>query len=183
MRKVEGRRWTREEYERMIQAGVLAPAVRVELVDGEILNVTPQGSAHATAIRLGNQALSAIFRHGHTVQVRLPLALDPISEPEPDLSVVVGGPRNYRAEHPGSAVLILEIADTTLDYDRQRKGRVYARAGITDYWIVNIIENCLEVYRQPGPEGYTSCQVLRPGEAVAPLASPGTAILVDDLLP
>ena len=132
MKAIGLRRWSRNEYEAMIAAGLFAPGERVELIDGEILTVTPQGSLHATAVRLAEDALRVSFGPGFDVRAQLPLSCDAHSLPEPDLAVVSGQPRDFRDSHPITAVLIVEIADTTLEYDRQRKGRIYARAGIRD---------------------------------------------------
>ncbi len=132
MKDTELRRWTRHEYDRMIRAGIFSPGERVELVHGEILRMTPQSSAHATAIRLGVAALQRVFVIDFVVQSQLPLALSETSEPEPDLSVLRGSPRDYLLGHPSSALLVVEISDTSLDGDRQRKMKVYAHAGIQD---------------------------------------------------
>jgi Uma2 family endonuclease len=149
MKAIEVRRWTREEYDRMIAAGVFAPGEKVELVDGEILSMTPQGTAHAAAICLVSTALESAFASGFFLRIQLPVATDALSEPEPDLSVVQGSPRDYLANHPSCPVLVVEVADSTLEYDRQRKARIYARAGVQDYWIVNLVDRCVEAYRSP----------------------------------
>jgi len=183
MKAVETRRWLRREYERLIASGLLAPDERVELIDGEILQMTPQGSAHATAVRLAEDALRLAFGAGYDVRGQLPLALDPDSEPEPDVSVVTGGPRDYRLAHPGSALLVVEVADATVDHDRLRKGSLYARAGIQEFWLINLPDRCLEVYRVPTGEGYQSTQRFLAGDIVSPAAAPAASIPVDDILP
>jgi Uma2 family endonuclease len=188
MREIEVRRWTRREYERMAETGILGPGERVELLDGEVVRVTPQGGPHARAIRAAEEALRAVFHPGHDVRVQLPLALGSFSLPEPDLSVVPGSWRDYRLDHPGSAVLVVEVAGTTLALDRM-KGGLYAEAGVPDYWIVDLTDRRLEVCRDPRPRPdarygweYASVQILGPGERVAPLAAGGAAVTVDDLL-
>ena len=120
---------------------------------------------------------------------QLPLAMDLYSAPEPDIAVVRGSPRDYRDAHPSSAVLVIEVADATLQQDRERKGSLYARAGISDYWIVNVPDRCVEVYRDPAPApdtaygwAYRMKHVFATGEQVAPLASPEARIAVSDLL-
>jgi Uma2 family endonuclease len=167
----------------MIAAGVFDPRARVELIDGEIVNMVPQGSLHATALQLAEEQLRAVFAATHAVRVQMPLALDDASEPEPDLAVVVGGPRDYRDAHPSSAVLVVEVADTTLVFDREQKQRLYARAGIEEYWIVNLTARQLEVRRDPRGESYASSATLQTGDSVAPLAAPDRRIAVSDLLP
>ncbi len=183
MRAVEMRRWTRDEYERMISAGLFAAGERLELVDGEILQMTPQGSLHATAVQLTQDALRAAFGFGFTIRAQMPLAIDPHSEPEPDIAVVPGNPRDYRNSHPFSAALVVEIADTTLEYDRQRKGNLYARNGIKEYWIINLNDRCVEAYRNPVQRSYASSQVFLPGNDISPLARPEAKIAVADILP
>jgi len=186
---VQVRRWTREEYEHLVARGVFRPGERAELIDGEILTMTPQGSAHATAVCLVEDALRAAFGPGYIVRAQLPLALDPTSEPEPDVAVVRGSPRDYRDAHPTTALLVIEVADTTLAFDRDWKGSLYARAGVADYWIVNLTDRLLEVYRDPAPVAsakygceYRSVQRLGPSDSVRPLASQAL-IAVRDLLP
>ena len=120
----------------------------------------------------------------------MPVALDDESAPEPDLAVVPGARADYRAAHPPRPALALEVADSSLDFDREHKGSLYARAGVQDYWIVNLIDRVLEVYRDPGqdpsaPYGwrYRSITVLAPPAVVAPLAFTSRRIAVADLLP
>jgi Uma2 family endonuclease len=187
---VQPRRWTREEYHRLAELGILGPEERVELIDGEIVVVPPQGSPHYTAIRATEEALRAAFGPGYDVRVQGPLALEERSEPEPDVAVVRGTFRDYEREHPASAVLVVEVADTTARYDRERKGRLYARAGIPEYWLLNLPRRRLEVYREPVPAGdlprgarYATRQVLAEHEVVTPLAAPQARIAVADLLP
>src|SRR5437867_4329816 len=108
MGPLQVRRWTRQEYDRMVEAGVLAPGERAELIDGEVLAMTPQGSLHATAVRLAEEALRAAFGAGYDIRVQMPLALDPSSEPEPDVAVVRGSPRDYRDAHPAPGPVAAE---------------------------------------------------------------------------
>ena len=179
---VQLRRWTRREYDRMIDAGVLTPEDRVELIDGDIIAVTPQKSRHATAVSLAGTALRQAFGDDVHVRSQLPLALDRTSEPEPDIAVVAGSPRDYRDAHPSTALLIVEIADTSLEFDRTKKAALYARAGILDYWIVNLVDEVVEVHGNPQrtidqPPGVALCQrrtvpragLHRPGRAARPL--------------
>jgi Uma2 family endonuclease len=178
MKAIEMRRWTREEYDKMIAAGIFASGDRVELVDGEILQMTPQGSVHATVILLVQNALRLAFGPAFSIRPQLPIALTPDSEPEPDLAVVSGNPLDYWNQHPATALLLVEVSDTTLERDRQRKGSLYARAGVQDYWIVNLIDRCVEVYREPREGTYRSCQRFFIGDSLAPLSAPGAIIPV-----
>lgn len=190
MSAVQVRRWTRAEYERLAEVGILRPDEHVELIEGEIVEMTLQHSRHATAIRLVEDALRAVFREGYDVRAQLPLALDAYSEPEPDVAVVPGRPRDYADAHPTSAVLVVEIADTTLAFDRETKASVYAKAGIPEYWIVNLTDRQLEIHREPGPIpalgggfGYHVRQIAAPGEEVSPLSRPDARLAIAELLP
>lgn len=185
---VQTRRFSRQDYERLVAEGFFRPEERLELVDGELIMMTPQGSRHATAVRLAEDTLRSIFGVGFDVRVRLPIALGLDSEPEPDLAVVVGSPRDYRDAHPQTAVLIVEVTDTTLPYDRERKASLYAQAGIPEYWIINLSDQCLEIHRHPEGVGsscatYQSRSVAHPSDTVTPLKSPQGSLVVADLLP
>lgn len=180
---VRAKLWTREEYDRLVAAGALHPEARVQLVQGEIVEITPQSAQHATALRRLQKALETVFREGNEVRAQLPLALEEQSEPEPDIAVVPGSLNDYRAHHPTTALLVVEIADTTLDFDRTRKRAIYAQAQIPEYWIINLVDRLLEVHRNPQGLAYLTAQRLGPDEAIAPLAAPTVHLRVGDLLP
>ncbi len=187
---VRTRRWTRLEYEQLVEKGFLGSGDQVELLEGRLVVREPQHSPHATATRLAQEALRFAFGSGWDVRAGLPLALGRLSEPEPDVSVVRGSPRDYRDAHPTQAVVVVEVADTSLRLDRTRKARIYARAGIPDYWIVNLTTRILEVYRDPiavDPARrrweYRMVRSLGPDESISPLAAPHASIAVADLLP
>lgn len=174
----------------MIAVGVFQPGDPVELLGGELVVAEPQGSAHCTAIGLVEDALRSALAPGWVVRTQGPIALDDESEPEPDVAVVRGSRRDYARAHPARAVLVVEVAESSLTVDRLRKGSLYARAGLDDYWILNLVDRVLEVYRQPvrdpaAPFGwsYSSREVLGPGTTAEPLAAPGVRVAVDDLLP
>ena len=178
----------RIEYERLVDLGVFA-GERLELIDGVLVVREPQKAPHATAVRAAQDTLRRVFGSGWDVRPQLPVALDHISEPEPDMTVVRGSYRDYRSGHPARPVLLVEISDATLMRDR-RKGGLYARAKVLDYWIVNLIDEVLEVYRQRHRSAgsrfgwvYAETQVFPRGAAVAPLAAPDARVSVDDLLP
>lgn len=184
------RRISRVEYERLGEQGFFAPGERVQLVHGALVVAEPQGSRHALAIRMVEETLREAFGPGWDVRAQLPLALGAWSEPEPDVSVVPGSYADYRDAHPGSAALVVEVAETSLPFDRTEKTAVYAGAGIPECWIVNLLDGRLEVYREPAPSGdepgrghYRRVDSLRPGAAVTPLARPGVSVPVARLLP
>lgn len=175
--------WTRQQYDDMVLHGIFQPEERVELIEGVIVDMSPQKSFHAVATRLVEEALRVAFAKGHDVRVQMPLALDDQSEPEPDIAVVPGQARDYTHAHPTTAVLVVEVADTTLRLDRKTKQALYARNGVAEYWIVNLQDHCLEVYRHPQDDQYQSQTVLQPGETLSPLTRPDQRISVADLLP
>lgn len=185
---VQARVWTREEYDRLVGTGIFHPEERLELVNGTIVTMSPQGSLHATAVRLVEEALRKVFSSGFDVRVQMPLALAPRSEPEPDVAVVVGTPRDYRSEHPQSASLVVEVSDTTLAYDRETKAPLYAQAGIPEYWIVNLLDRQVEVFQNPQHTNdhtisYHTQRIYTSTESFSPLLRPQAVISPIDLLP
>jgi len=188
--EVKTRRWKRVEYERLIETGFFQPGDPVELVGGQLIVAEPQGSGHFAAIRAVEEALRAAFGVGWDVRGQGPVALDEESEPEPDVAVVPGGFRDYVAPHTSRTVLVVEVSESSLALDRHHKGSLYARARLADYWIVNLVDRVLEVYRHPGPDlaasfgwRYASAEVFGREASVSPLALPGAHVHVADLLP
>lgn len=179
----DNRRFTREEYEQLVKQGYFHPEEKVELIEGILYEMAPQSSSHATGVRGSNEALRSVFSKGYDVRSQLPLALGFDSEPEPDVAVVSGTWRDYSHTHPTTAILIVEVADSSLIHDRKRKTRLYARAGIPEYWILNLVRWCLEVYREPKDGVYTSHVILREGDSVSPLSRPEASIPVGSLFP
>lgn len=180
------RRWTRKEYYRAADCGIFKPGERLELLDGEILQkMSPQRPPHATSLAMTADALDRAFGRGYYVRQQLPLVLNDESEPEPDLLVVPGAPRDYGARHPtaADALLVAEVSDSTLRLDRSKKLRAYARSGIAEYWIENLPQRQLEVYRDPSGPRYQSVTFCSPQDSIAPLAAPHCPIRVADLLP
>jgi Uma2 family endonuclease len=184
------KRWSRLEYERLVDLGAFQPGDRVELVAGELLVREPQGSPHATGIRAVEEALRSALGPGWEVRTQMPVALDDESEPEPDVIVVPGSYRDYSHAHPSRPALLVEVAESSLAYDRDDKGSLYARARVPEYWIVNLEERVLEVYRESGPDvgaahgwSYCATQRLGPEDCVTPLVAPSARIRIADLLP
>ena len=180
-------RWTVDEYYKIYEAGLFR-GKRVELIRGEIIEMSPMLSPHATSIGLVSEVLRGIFTEGYDVRPQMPISLGRSDEPEPDVAVVVGSIRDYSEAHPTSAVLVVEVSLTSLRFDRTTKLRLYAESGIEDYWILNLKQRQLEVHRNPqgnGVEGFTYGEKLVFGEdqSVAPLAKPDTSIKVADMLP
>ena len=185
---VQNRLWSREEYDRLIAEGMFHPEERLELIEGEIIQMSPQGSNYATAVTLVENALRTVFGENYVVRIQMPLALSSGSEPEPDIAIVTGAPRDYCKEHPITAELVVEIADTTLAYDRVKKTALYAQAGIQEYWILNLLDRQLEVYRQPysatsSTSPFQNHAVKTASETIRPLCRPQQSIAIADLLP
>jgi Uma2 family endonuclease len=187
---VPTRRWTRAEYDRLIDIGVFRPHERLELLGGDLVVSEPQNSDHYTAIGLVEDALRAALPPGWLVRSQGPLELDDDSEPEPDIAVTAGDRRRYARRHPSRPALVVEVAESRLAFDREHKGSLYARARLDDYWIVNLVDRVLEVYRRPVPDPsapfgwrYASSEVFSAESFVELLAVPGARVLVRDLLP
>ena len=178
-------RVTRERYLQLVDDGTIGADDRVELLDGVIVAMSPQNPAHAgvvgkLAIRLGDVARPAAF-----VRVQSPLDLGRMSMPEPDLAVVSGCPDDYMGVHPTTALLVVEVADSSVIQDRLTKAALYAAADVPEYWLVNLRDRCLEVHRRPVPRErrYADVRVARAGERVAPVAFPGVEIEIAAILP
>jgi Uma2 family endonuclease len=183
------RRWTKEEYYRLGELGFFH-GQRVELIEGRLMVQCPQKSLHGGIVDLLTEILSLRLPPSHRLRVQLPLDIGQTSEPEPDFAIVQGTRRQYLAAHPTSALLVIEVADSSLSYDREQKGSLYARAGLLDYWIVNLVDDRVEVYRDPVPDAahlygyrYASRVDLVPPASIAPLALPGMVVAVADMLP
>jgi Uma2 family endonuclease len=188
--ELELKRWTRVEYEKLIDQGVFTSDDRIELIDGLLIVAEPQSAYHYGAIRLVERALTQAFGEGWDIRSQGPIALDDTSEPEPDVAVVRGTLRDYLTAHPTDPVLVVEVALSSLTLDRRYKSSLYARAGRPEYWILNLVDRVLEVRREPArsatmPYGwdYRIVEIVRPGERVTPLAAPGASVAVADLLP
>jgi len=184
------RRWTRREYGRLIDHGFFDEDDPIELLDGLLLVKEPPHSPHRTAVLLVAKALEQAFGAGWFVQTQSPIILDDRSEPEPDIAVIRGSPRDYVHAHPTRPALVVEVAQSGLRLARGRKAAAYARGRIADYWIVNLIDRVLEVRREPvrpGPArrrwGYAAIEALAADATVTPLAARSASIPVRDLLP
>lgn len=181
--------WRRVEYDRLVELGVFE-GEPIELIGGQLVVGEPQSAYHASAIRTVDYTLRAVLPPGWIVSVQSPVSLDEESEPEPDLAVVPGRPTDYRHAHPARPVLVIEVAESSVASDRIHKGSLYARAEIQDYWIVNLIDRVLEIYRDPGPAPsapygwrYRSVIRLAPPATASPLAFPARQLAVADLFP
>jgi Uma2 family endonuclease len=182
------RLFSRREFYRLLDQGFFRNQ-SVELIEGEIVRMPQQPSPHFAAISLVDAALRPAFGPGYWVRTQGPLHLLKRSAPVPDVSVVAGSIRDY-SDHPTSALLLVEVSGSTLSYDRGPKGSLYAKAGIADYWIVNLKVRQLEIRRRPVRDRgqlygfrYADVQTLLPTDYATPLAAPQARVAVADLLP
>ena len=162
----------------------------LELIGGQLIVAEPQGAYHAGSIDVAGAVLRAALPAGWIVRIQAPVALDDESEPEPDVAVVPGTPASYLAAHPERPILVVEVAESSLAFDRRHKGSLYARGGVQDYWIVNLVDRVLEIYREPVLDGsavygwhYRSSARFSAGARVALLAIPDVRIAVADFFP
>jgi len=179
------RLWTVEEYHRMIEAGILKPSDRVELIEGNILAMAAKNPPHAATNLCAADYLKQLFAGKALVRIQDPIQLSQYSEPEPDIAVVVPDVRKYVDHHPSPAevLLIVEVADTSLQDDRTVKAPLYAKAGIVEYWILNVTTRQVHVFREPGEDGYAQETVLDETTTLAAIAFPDIAIAFNQLFP
>jgi Uma2 family endonuclease len=178
-------RWTSERYLALPAEGVLGSEDRVELLEGVIVAVAPQSPRHAGVTTGIAEALRAVVGSTATIRVQMPLRAGRSSVPEPDVAVVTGRWQDHLAEHPESALLVVEVAEASLPQDRLTKAMIYGAAGIPEYWLVNLRDDRIEIFRRPERETgrYTESVQARHGERVTLVSCPGTTLAVDDLLP
>jgi Uma2 family endonuclease len=182
------RKWTVAEFDHLGSLGYFTGR-RAFLLDGVILEQGPMEPPHADALEILTEHVRAAFGPGWRFRVQTPLHLDEFNNPMPDLAVVAGKP-GYYGDHPVSAALVVEVADTTLQSDLTGKAERYATAGIADYWVLDLNGGVLHVFRDPqilppslGATAYCTHLTLKAGESVSPLAATAASILVSDLLP
>lgn len=179
-------KWTVEEYYKLGELGLFY-GKRVQLIRGEIIEMSAMKTPHASSIRLVYEILRGIFGPGFEIRTQLPMSFSRIDEPEPDIAVVEGSVADYFDAHPKSATLLVEVADSSLRLDRTKKRELYAENGIEDYWILNLKQRCLEVHRHPlkdesGRFTYAETFVVIENDFVAALAMPESKIKVTDML-
>jgi Uma2 family endonuclease len=178
-------RLTADEYFDLVRTGQLDPSDKVELLEGVVVAMAPQGPLHAGLITKITELLVTMFRGRGAVRVQLSYLAGPFTVPEPDFAVVPGRPAEYEARHPDRAHLIIEVADSSLPSDRLSKSRIYAAAGVPQYLIVNLRRHCVEVYEQPVPAAarYAVARIARRGEEIRLVEFPDLSLAADDLLP
>ena len=182
MTATKTRLWTVDEYHRMIDAGILTTSDKVELLEGKIVQMSPQRPPHAgTTQRAFDYVKARLIDRSH-VRMQLPITLS-TSEPEPDIAVVRSSPDAYGNHHPTASdiFLLIEVAYTTLQIDRAEKAPIYARANIADYWILDVSNRLVYIFRNPSASGYESETILNQNATLAPLAFPDIEIPFSEL--
>ena len=179
------RRFTAAEYNRMGEVGILHEDDRIELIKGEIRTMPAIGDRHIATVIALNQVLTQLLGPRAFVSIQNPIRLDDESEPEPDVTVLKPRRDYYRAgkPRPGEILLLVEVADSSLDYDRGEKRDLYAHSGIQEYWVVNLVADEVEVCRDPTPQGYGSISLVGPQGTLAIAAFPDSAIPAGSFLP
>lgn len=174
------RTFTVDEYHRMAEAGILGEDDRVELIEGRIVEMNPIGPGHIWSVNRLNRVFAR--RDDVMVSVQNPVRLNQDSEPEPDLVVLRVDAPEDRPPRPQDVLLVVEVADSSLGYDRQVKASLYARAGIPELWIADLGGERVEAHRNPSAAGYRTVQLFLRGERISPLFAPDLSIEVDEIL-
>lgn len=172
------RRWTRADFNRMAEAGILGDEENVELIEGEILVMSKEGPLHVAIIGALADELRASFGPSYWIRYGNPFVIDDSSEPQPDLLVVPGSPREWQKRHPEpeDSSLVVEVSDSSLNFDLGRKCRVYARAGVLEYWVIDIPNQRVHVFRDPARGRFRSETRHGTGESLKPLRGAGPAV-------
>jgi Uma2 family endonuclease len=179
------RKWTVKEYHKLGEMGFFHPEERVELLSGNIIKMSAKGTAHTSATRRTASVLRDLLGNQAAIYTQDPIALDDNSEPEPDIAAVRIDPFDYATHHPtpSEVYLIIEVADSSLTFDREIKAKIYARSGIADYWVLNVNERQLHVFREPAVDGYQSEVILAETASISPIEFPAFNIAIEAMLP
>ncbi len=179
------KRWfTVDEYYRMAQAGILTENDRVELIEGEVIEMSPIGSRHAACVKRLNTLLNRLVGQQMIVSVQDPIYIDEFSEPEPDIALLRFREDFYVGSHPTASdvLLIIEVADTSVEYDRKKKLPLYAQAGVPEVWLANLPEDRFEIHAQPQNGKYQSVLIVRRGEFITSQTIADLSIPLDQIL-
>jgi Uma2 family endonuclease len=177
--------WTVQEYHQMSDLGILDPSQRTELIAGQIVLMTAKGTPHVVTVQLLAMNLQAQLGTTALIRTQDPIRLDNFSEPEPDLAIVKGSILDYAQAHPGAEdiYLVIEVADSTLKQDCEVKDKLYARSSIAEYWVIDIKNRQVRIFRDPTPTGYSSQLILTQTHSVSPLAFPESSFSIASILP
>jgi Uma2 family endonuclease len=184
MHLLAAHRFTVEEYHRMAETGVLKPDAQVELVRGQIVDMSPIGPYHGGVTKRLIRLFTRLSENRWLVSAQDPVRLDAHSEPQPDLMLLRPAPDDYTSRHPTPAdvFLLVEVADSTVPYDRGEKLAAYGGAGVPEVWLINLPERAFEIHRDPHYTGYSSITIVREGEVASPRAFPDVEIDVASVL-
>ncbi|MBW4656292.1 MAG: Uma2 family endonuclease [Kaiparowitsia implicata GSE-PSE-MK54-09C] len=173
-----------QDYHRMVEAGILAADERVELIEGQLYRMAAKGTAHSAAVTRIDRVLSRLLAGRALLRFQDPVQLSDFSEPEPDVAVVHIDSLDYEDHHPtpGKIFWLIEVSDSTLRRDRDLKVPMYGRSGIAEYWILDVQERCLHVFRQPTADRYETEQTLYEEDTITPLAFPDCEVAVGKLV-
>ena len=178
------RRFTADEYHRMGQVGILGEDDRLELLEGEIVEMAPIGSRHQATVDRLNRLFSERAADLAVIRVQGPVRLAEDSEPQPDLTLLLRRTDFYASAHPGpgDVLLLVEVSDTTLEYDRELKMPLYARHGVPEVWLVDLEAQVVEVYRNPSADGYREVLQVERGQGLSPESLPDLKLVVEEIL-
>ncbi|MDT5062725.1 MAG: hypothetical protein QOH63_3184 [Acidobacteriota bacterium] len=182
--QIARRHFNINEYYRMTDAGILSEGDRVELIEGEVVEMSPIGSRHAACVNRLNKLLNRLVASDVIVRVQNPIILDDYSEPQPDISLLRPHPDFYAQGHPTPAdvLLVVEVADSSTQFDREIKLPLYAQARLQEVWLVNLSDETVELYSQPANGAYQITQILKRGESLISPASPNLNLDVNAIL-
>ncbi|ERT09974.1 restriction endonuclease family protein [Lyngbya aestuarii BL J] len=178
------RRFTISEYHQMAEVGILTPSDRVELINGEIIEMSPIGKRHAACVNRLNQLFSQSLGDRILISVQNPILLNNLSEPQPDIALLQPRSDFYASGHPQASdiFLIVEVADSSINYDQEVKIPLYSASGITEVWLIDLNQNILQVYQQPTPNNYQIIQQFQPENSLSSLAFPENNFRVDQMI-
>ncbi len=178
------RRFTISEYHQMAEVGILTPSDRVELINGEIIEMSPIGKRHAACVDRIARLCFERFGESVIVRVQNPILLNNLSEPQPDIALLQPRSDFYASGHPqpSDIFLIVEVADSSINYDQEVKIPLYSSSGITEVWLIDLNQNLVQVYQQPTPNNYQIIQQFQPKNTLSPLAFPEINFRVDQMI-
>lgn len=177
--------WNVSEYHYLGEKGILHPEEKIELIEGQLIKMSPKGTLHTAATRRIAKTLTNLLVNKAAIYTQDPIELNDNSEPEPDVSVVKIDPNDYVTHHPQTEeiYLIIEVADSSLEYDCEIKAKLYAKSGIKDYWVIDVRERKLHLFRKPQKTGYETKEILSEIDSVTPLNFAELSIKISELLP
>ncbi|WP_193197830.1 Uma2 family endonuclease [Nostoc sp. MG11] len=185
MTQTRVRLWNIDEYHRMFETGIIAAYERVELIEGQVIPMSAKNPPHAATTLCASDYLKRLLVEVALVRVQDPIRLSQYSEPEPDIAVVHINPRKYIDHHPApnEVFTLIEVADTTLETDRKQKAPLYAKAGIIEYWILDVNQRQVYVFREPGLEVYNQEFILKENATLSLIAFPEIEVQISQMFP